>query len=121
MKTVFTRSQLKRAALGGAIALAAIGLAVACVDRVEPCEKFDVFAEAYRASCPEADDFASQCATEMAKLEPAPRQSFDWCVDCYTMKVDDTELDCSVDPLEVSCATMLTFAIGGTCTADSTP
>lgn len=121
MFTVFHRSHLKWAAFGGALALAALGPTAACVDRVEPCDKFDTFAEHYGgSSCPEVDSFATRCASGLTELDPAPRQSFDWCVDCYTLVAEGAALDCSQDPLEVSCATMLNTAIGSACTFDAT-
>ncbi len=90
-----------------AVTLAATVLLAACVEKVSPCDKFDVFAEIYAPSCPAVETWATSCASNLAEILPEDRQDFDWCVDCYVLADDDMERNCMQAPLGNSCPALL--------------
>lgn len=107
----------KRIALAvtAALILAATTLTGACVNKVEPCEEFDKFAEIYAASCPEIEAWATECASNLAEMLPEDRQDFDWCVDCYFDLSEDPAMDCSEAPLGAECPVLLNTTLDASC------
>ena len=99
----------KRTALAvtAAMILAATALWGACVDKVDPCEEFDAFAEIYASTCPQVEAWATECASHLKEMLPEVRQDFDWCVDCYFYLDSDSSMDCSEAPLGAECPALL--------------
>jgi hypothetical protein len=99
----------KRIALAvtAAMILAATALSGACVDKVDPCEEFNKFANVYEATCPQFKTWSTDCASHLGGMLPEDRQDFDWCVDCYFDLHSDPGMDCSEAPLGADCPTLL--------------
>ena len=111
-------------ALTAALILSATVLSGACVEKVTPCEEFDVFAEIYAASCPAVEAWATECASNVHEIPTLEQsQDFDWCVDCYrdcescaSAPNDEPDKDCRVAPLGASCPTLLNTTLDASCT-----
>lgn len=101
-------------ALTAAMILSAASLFGACVNKVDPCEEFDAFADVYEASCPEIRAWSTDCASNLDEMLPEDRQDFDWCVDCYFELDSDPEMDCSETPLGADCLTLLNTTLDAT-------
>ncbi len=99
-----------------AVILTATALSGACVEKDDPCEEIDAFADIYSTDCPAIDAWSTQCASNLQRMLPEARQDFDWCVECYLELNDSPDLECTDAPLGENCSDLLNTTLDASCT-----